>query len=95
MIIGALLQATAYSRAQMIVARVVSGCGMGAINSTVPVFQSEFSPKATRGLCKYSLSLINNSLLHDFHVVQSIEGPHLLGNRPMMPLFNLTRFWSC
>lgn len=50
MIIGALLQATAYTRTHMIVARVVSGVGMGFINSTVPVFQSEFSPKATRGL---------------------------------------------
>jgi MFS family permease len=53
MIIGALLQATAYSRAQMIVARVVSGVGMGAINSTVPVLQAEFSPKATRGICRF------------------------------------------
>jgi MFS family permease len=52
MIIGALLQATAYSRAHMIVARIVSGVGMGFINSTVPVFQAEFSPKATRGLCE-------------------------------------------
>jgi len=50
MIIGALLQATAYTRAHLIVARIVSGVGMGFINSTVPVFQSEFSPKATRGL---------------------------------------------
>jgi MFS family permease len=53
MIIGALLQATAYSRAHLIVARIVSGVGMGFINSTVPVFQSEFSPKATRGLCRF------------------------------------------
>lgn len=52
MILGALLQASAYSRAHMIVARVVSGVGMGFISSTVPVFQAEFSPKATRGLCK-------------------------------------------
>ncbi|PMD53232.1 general substrate transporter [Hyaloscypha bicolor E] len=50
MIVGALLQATSYSRAQMIVARIVSGVGMGAINSTVPVLQAEFSPKATRGI---------------------------------------------
>ena len=53
MLLGALLQATAYTRAHMIVARIVSGMGMGIINSTVPVFQAEFSPKATRGLCKY------------------------------------------
>jgi len=54
MIIGALLQATSYGRPQMVVARVVSGVGMGWINSTVPVFQAEFSPKATRGLCPLS-----------------------------------------
>jgi sugar porter (SP) family MFS transporter len=50
MIIGAILQASSYARAQMIIARVVAGFGMGFINSTVPVFQSEFSPKASRGM---------------------------------------------
>ncbi|KAF7946202.1 hypothetical protein EAE96_009205 [Botrytis aclada] len=64
MIIGALLQASAYSRAHIIVARVVSGVGMGFINSTVPVFQAEFSPKATRGLyvCM-QLSTLNFGIL--------------------------------
>jgi len=52
MIVGAVIQASAYGRAQMIVGRIVSGVGMGAINSTVPVLQAEFSPKATRGICK-------------------------------------------
>lgn len=50
MLIGTLLQATAYTSAHMIVGRIVSGVGMGFINSTVPVMQSEFSPKATRGV---------------------------------------------
>ncbi|KAK5119251.1 hypothetical protein LTR85_007865 [Meristemomyces frigidus] len=40
MIIGALLQTTAYTSAHMIVARIVSGYGMGFINSTVPVMLS-------------------------------------------------------
>lgn len=53
MIVGAVLQATAYSRAHMIVARVISGIGMGFINSTVPVLQNEFSPKASRGVCEF------------------------------------------
>ena len=57
MILGALLQATAYIRAHMIVARIVAGFGLGVINSTVPVFQSEFSPKANRGLCKWPLPM--------------------------------------
>lgn len=50
MIVGTLLQATAYVSAHMIVARIVNGIGMGFINSTVPVMQSEFSPKSTRGI---------------------------------------------
>ena len=52
MIVGALLQSTAYTVAHIIVARIVSGVGMGFINSTVPVLQNEFSPKASRGVCK-------------------------------------------
>lgn len=50
MILGALLQATAYTKAHMIIARIVSGLGMGAINSTAPVMMAEFAPKATRGI---------------------------------------------
>ncbi|KAL2108180.1 hypothetical protein VUR80DRAFT_4146 [Thermomyces stellatus] len=50
MIVGALLQAAAYSRTQLILGRVVSGIGLGIINSTVPVLQAEFSPKASRGV---------------------------------------------
>lgn len=55
MIVGAVLQASSFTRAQMIVGRVVSGVGMGIINSTVPVIQAEFSPKSTRGICEYYL----------------------------------------
>ncbi|MCJ1236346.1 hypothetical protein MMC14_004327, partial [Varicellaria rhodocarpa] len=50
MILGAVLQAASYSRTQMIISRIVAGCGMGAINSTAPVLQAEFSPKTNRGL---------------------------------------------
>lgn len=52
MVIGAVLQASSYERVQLIIGRVVSGVGMGAINSTVPVLQAEFSEKASRGLCE-------------------------------------------
>ncbi|OAA51826.1 sugar transporter STL1 [Metarhizium rileyi] len=48
--VGAVLQASSYGRAQLIVGRIVSGIGLGVINSTVPVLQAEFSPKATRGV---------------------------------------------
>jgi MFS family permease len=50
LIIGAILQAASYTRAMMIVGRIVSGVGLGVINSTVPVMQAEFSPKSSRGI---------------------------------------------
>ncbi|KAF7555705.1 hypothetical protein G7Z17_g1999 [Cylindrodendrum hubeiense] len=50
MIVGAVLQAASYGRPQLIVGRIVSGVGMGIINSTVPVLQAEFSPKSSRGV---------------------------------------------
>lgn len=53
MIIGAIIQATSYSRAQLTVGRIVAGFGMGFINSTTPVIQAEYSPKAHRGKCKH------------------------------------------
>lgn len=63
-IIGALLQATAYSRAHLIVGRIVSGVGLGFINSTVPVMQAEFSPKASRGIYVCAqLSTLNFGIL--------------------------------
>lgn len=49
MIAGSLIQTFAYGRAQMIIGRIVSGIGMGCINSTAPVLQAEVSPKASRG----------------------------------------------
>lgn len=52
MMVGSLLQATAFSRAHIIVARIVAGVGLGICNSTAPVLQSEYSPKASRGLCE-------------------------------------------
>lgn len=52
MIIGALLQATAFQRAHLIVGRIVTGFGLGMVNSTAPVMLAEFAPKATRGLCR-------------------------------------------
>jgi MFS family permease len=51
LIVGSVLQATAYHRAHLIVGRIVSGIGLGMVNSTVPVMQAEFAPKASRGLC--------------------------------------------
>lgn len=64
LIMGSLLQATAYHRSHLIVARVVTGIGLGMVNSTVPVMQAEFAPKASRGLfvCM-QLSTLNFGIL--------------------------------
>lgn len=62
--IGAILQATAFGRAHLIVGRVISGIGLGFINSTVPVLQAEFSPKASRGMYVCAqLSTLNFGIL--------------------------------
>ena len=55
MIVGSLLQSTAYTRSHMIVARIVAGFGLGVVNSTAPVLQSEYSPRARRGVCEFVL----------------------------------------
>jgi cyanate permease len=41
MIIGAIVQSTSYQLAQMFVGRIVSGIGIGIINSTLPILQAK------------------------------------------------------
>ena len=49
MSIGAILQITAYSTAQMIVGRIVAGIGNGLNTATAPVWQAETSQANWRG----------------------------------------------
>lgn len=49
MSIGAVLQACAFTPAQMIVARIVTGLGNGVNTATAPVWQSEASKPSLRG----------------------------------------------
>ncbi|KZT28010.1 general substrate transporter [Neolentinus lepideus HHB14362 ss-1] len=49
MTVGAVLQTTSYSYAQMIVARIVTGIGNGLITSTVPSYHAECSHASNRG----------------------------------------------
>ncbi|KAF8229257.1 general substrate transporter [Tricholoma matsutake] len=49
MSIGAILQTSSYSSAQMIVARLVTGLGNGMNTATAPVWQSETSKPSWRG----------------------------------------------
>ena len=48
-IIGAILQCTSYSVAQIMVARYVTGIGTGIETSTVPMYQSELCDAKRRG----------------------------------------------
>lgn len=47
--IGTIIMGTSYERIQFMVARVITGFGIGSITSTTPVYQSEISPAAQRG----------------------------------------------
>lgn len=49
MVVGAILQISAYSVAQMIVGRIIAGIGNGLNTSTAPVWQSETSKASWRG----------------------------------------------
>ncbi|KAL4953802.1 putative hexose carrier protein [Aspergillus filifer] len=48
--IGAILQASSYTTAQLIVGRIVAGVGLGLISSNLAVWQSELATKETRGM---------------------------------------------
>ena len=48
-IVGAIIQSTSYGLAQLIVGRLVSGLGLGAVSATVPTWQSECSNTQHRG----------------------------------------------
>lgn len=48
-VIGSILQASSFSLGQLIVGRVVSGLGFGALSATAPNWQSECSKPEHRG----------------------------------------------
>lgn len=50
MIVGTAILASSFSVAQLIVGRIVTGIGNGMNSSTAPVYQSELSPAANRGM---------------------------------------------
>lgn len=50
MIIGAAIQCSSYSLAQLIVARIITGVGNGMHTATIPMWQSECSPPHKRGM---------------------------------------------
>lgn len=75
MLAGTAFQAAVSSNGAMIGARIVSGLGMGFINSTVPVLQAEVSPKASRGrfVC-FQLTLLNFGIMMAYWVGYGFVG---------------------
>jgi sugar porter (SP) family MFS transporter len=64
LIIGAILQASSFSLAQLFVGRIISGCGVGLFQSTLPILQSEVSPSHKRGMFATAyLSSLNFGIL--------------------------------
>ena len=59
MLVGAVLQTSSYSVAQMMTARVISGIGNGLNSSTAPVWQTETATSSLRG----KLVIFENALL--------------------------------
>lgn len=49
MVVGCILQVSAFSPAQMIVARIIAGIGNGLNTATAPVWQAETSKANMRG----------------------------------------------
>lgn len=60
MIVGAIILASSYTVAQLIVGRIVTGIGNGFNSSTIPVYQSELSKATNRGalLCGQGFTTI-------------------------------------
>jgi MFS family permease len=48
-IVGAVLQTSAFTLAHLIVGRIITGFGTGIDSSTIPMYQSELSRKENRG----------------------------------------------
>lgn len=48
-VIGAILQTTSYSFAQLVVGRFVGGLGVGLLSAVAPMYISEISPPNIRG----------------------------------------------
>lgn len=67
LLLGAVLMSASYERVQFMVARVVTGIGIGYITSVTPVYQSEISSAAQRGwqvCCQLTTMLVGLMLAY-------------------------------
>ncbi|SOV07651.1 probable sugar transporter [Ustilago sp. UG-2017a] len=82
MIAGAIIQAASSTVRVMIFGRIVSGLGMGAINSTVPILQAETSPPISRGkLVAIDLTVLNFGIVISYWVDYAFGFSGLSGSK--------------
>ncbi|SNX86572.1 probable sugar transporter [Melanopsichium pennsylvanicum] len=82
MIVGAIIQAASSSVGVMILGRIISGLGMGAINSTVPVLQAETAPAISRGqLVALDLTVLNLGIVIAYWVDYAFGFSSLTGSK--------------
>lgn len=92
MLAGAGAQAGVSTNGGMIAARIVSGLGMGAINSTCPVLMAEVSPKASRG--RYVCAQLSTLNLGIFLACESPAVGAMRG-KMLTRLSSPPRLWPC
>ncbi|KAJ9475440.1 putative Sugar transporter STL1 (putative) [Pseudozyma hubeiensis] len=82
MIAGAIVQAASSTVGVMIAGRIISGLGMGAINSTVPILQAETSPAVSRGqLVALDLTVLNIGIVLSYWVDYAFGFSGLVGSK--------------
>lgn len=85
-IVGASLQASAYSLAHLIVGRVITGFGTGIDSSTIPMYQSELAKKENRGrLVSWEIFFIGIGIVTGkFEVPESVREIFLIWLRSVL-----------
>lgn len=69
-VIGAILQTTSYSFAQLVVGRFVGGVGVGLLSAVAPMYISEISPPNIRGsLLAMEAATIVGGIVVMFYIV--------------------------
>lgn len=80
-VIGAILQTTSYSFAQLVVGRFVGGVGVGLLSAVAPMYISEISPPNIRGslLAMEAVTIVGGIVIMFYIVIISTQTtePHL------------------